>query len=498
MKFFKFLSLFVVTGFFLLSCQKELSYEDGATRGSLVKDAFGDCAAVQPSGIYKQDSALGANNFVDVQINATTTGTYDIKTDTVNGYSFRAVGVVTIPGLNSVRLIGSGKPLLAGTDVFRVRFDTSVCEINIDVALPGSGGGTTAVFTLGSTAGSCTGGGLSGTYTSGIAMTAANTANIGVTVQTAGSYTISTTTANGVTFSGTGNVALGTTSITLIASGTPAASATPVTSSYNITSGTSTCGFTITYAATPPPATFTVNCTGAVASGTYTQGVAMTASNTYTIAATSTGAGSYSITTASVNGVTFTATGTFAGATTQPIMLIASGTPAASGAFNYTTAGGTGSCPFTVNYGTAPQTNGVLTFKLDAATTATSYSLNTSADTTGVTSPTSGFGLDIFGQSPANEDFNLILAKSGAYFTAGTTYTVNQLLTGVGLSVTYTDASGDDYTIATTGTNQTPGFSITISTLTATRATGTFSGTVTNATGATHVLNNGIFDLPLQ
>lgn len=60
---------------------------------------------VTVNGIYKKDTLLNSANYIDVQLNISTTGTYDIRTDTVNGYSFRGVGAAGITGLNTVRLL---------------------------------------------------------------------------------------------------------------------------------------------------------------------------------------------------------------------------------------------------------------------------------------------------------------------------------------------------------------------------------------------------------
>lgn len=433
MKFLKYFSFFLAAAFLFISCQKEYSYEDGATRGSLVKDAIGDCGPVQVNGIYKKDSVLGAGNFVDVQINTTTTGTYDIKTDTVNGYSFRAIGSVAIPGINMVRLVGSGKPINAQTDIFSVKFDTSVCKINIDVMLS-TGGGTTAVFTLGGSGSTCTGGGPSGTYTSGIAMTAANTANVGVTVQTPGSYNVSTTTANGVTFTGTGILAAGATSITLTAMGTPAVSATPVTTPYSITVGTGTCGFSITYAATPAPATYTVTCGTGSPAGVYQAGTAMTSSNFYIVSVTPQTTGSYTITTNSANGVTFTSTGVFSTTTAQSVTLFATGTPLAAGPFNYTTTGGTGSCVFPVTYtagagpaaytinctGATLQGNYAAGVPLDPSNTMTISVNATTAGTYTITSTTvNGVTFSATGTLVVGNNANIVLMGTGTPTAGG-------------------------------------------------------------------------------
>jgi hypothetical protein len=115
---------------FFSSCQKELSAETGTAIGTLAKDAAGDCAPIGINGAYKKDTALKATNFVDIQLDVTNVGIYIISTDTVNGYYFRATGVTPLPGANSIRLVGFGKPIAVGTDVFTVKFGGTTCEFN--------------------------------------------------------------------------------------------------------------------------------------------------------------------------------------------------------------------------------------------------------------------------------------------------------------------------------------------------------------------------------
>ena len=134
MKYFRLTFLLCCLVFLISSCQKELSYEAGLGRGTLKKDATGECLPFVVNGNYQQDTVLKAiSNYVDIQVNTSEIGSYFIKTDTVNGYSFSAAGVFNVVGLNSVRLIGAGKPLAGSFDMFTVKFDTSVCNFNVTV-----------------------------------------------------------------------------------------------------------------------------------------------------------------------------------------------------------------------------------------------------------------------------------------------------------------------------------------------------------------------------
>ncbi len=596
MKFLRLLVLFFAAGLVFTSCQKELSFEAGDATGTLKADATGDCLPVIINGTYQKDTLLKSTNSVDVSVDIITTGAYFIKTDTLNGYSFSASGNAQTTGATTIHLVGSGRPLNPGVDVFTVKFGESICQINVVVTGPGGGGGTTAVYSLGGSPGTCTGAVLAGTYTQGTAMTSANTATINVTVTTLGTYSITTPVVNGVSFTKSGTFAsLGATTVVLVAGGTPTAANT---SSYAVNSGTSNCSFDVTYAAAGPPGTYTVNCTGAVVAGTYQVGTAMTASNQMTVGVTTLTAGSYNITTGAVNGVTFTGSGTLA-AGTNNVILTATGTPLAAGPFNYplngspvTTAcnvsvtftaaaspaaftiicpstptftgtyqpgvaatGGTMVVPVMVTTagaynvtttavngvtfaGTGTLASGAQTITLTATGTATAaggfvYNVPGSTGSCAVTvfydglivtlggntktfnftvdpstpaatydnSSVPGYtflNLDTYNDASSFEEFQILLGNATGVFTAGTTYTVNQG-TAVLLGADYTIASGaDDYSVQSNPpTVQPTPFSVTITSINATRVTGTFTGGPLVSTGGAGNLtvSNGSFSL---
>lgn len=142
MKILKLLSLFFIAGLLFSSCQKDYELIDGiSATGTLKKDASGDCMPVTVNGIYTANTVLAATNYIDLQVTIDEVGNYDIKTDTVNGYSFHGTGSVAVTGLNTIRLAGSGKPIIAGTDIFKVKFSGTSCEINVSVSAGGGGSG---------------------------------------------------------------------------------------------------------------------------------------------------------------------------------------------------------------------------------------------------------------------------------------------------------------------------------------------------------------------
>ena len=368
MKFVKYLFVVFATMTFISACQKELNFDvDGFAHGSLKSNATGDCLPSTINGIFRKDSVLDNTNFIDIQVDLTNTGTYEIKSDTVNGYFFKGNGTLGIVGINTVRLYGSGKPTVSGTDVFTIRFDTSVCKINVTVIGPGIG---VAVFTLGGSPGACSGAIVNGTYTQGTLLDVSNTALITVNVTATGTYTFGAVSSNGVAFRSVGVfTALGVQSITMNGVGLPLNPGITNVTALNNTA-TSTCTFSVTVLPSggSTAAVFTLNgvpgtCSGAVSNGTYTAGTVLAASNTVTLNVTVLTAGTYSVTSNAINGISFSATGNFATTGVQTITLSGTGTPTAAGAFNYTATAGISNCTFSITVvGISPINNEYMLF----------------------------------------------------------------------------------------------------------------------------------------
>jgi len=351
MKFIKYLLLIITSVVFIAACQKELSFDiDGVARGTLKEDATtNECLPSTVNGIYKADSILNNTNFIDIQVNLTSTGTYDIVSDTINGYSFRGTGTFGLVGLNTVRLYATGKPVVAGVDAFTIKFDNSTCIVNVIVIGASTGA---AVFTLQGAPGTCSGAIINGTYTVGTVLTIDNTATITVNVITPGTYFLGAATINGMVFSSTGYFPnTGIQSVTLNGTGVPlTAGAFNVTASNG---GSSNCTFSVTVAAGSGPATYSLDvtagaCSGATYTGTYAAGVPLAGTNVVLVNVTVTTLGTYTITTDTNNGMTFSGSGTFLTTGTQPVPLTGSGTPVANGIFNFTATAGTSTCTFSV------------------------------------------------------------------------------------------------------------------------------------------------------
>jgi hypothetical protein len=327
MRFIKKLSWIVILLAAISSCQKEFVIDGFPAEGNLVKNAANECNSNTALGSYAAGIATNVNNFADVQVDITKIGQYEISTDTVNGYYFAAKGAVGQTGVQIIRLQAMGTPTAASVDVFDVKFNNSICEINaIVTAAPAP----PATFTF-NTAGTNCSATPAGLYQAGLATTANNWVDLAVDVTVAGSYNITATSTanNNVSFSGTGTLPIGAGVVRLIASGTPAVQGN---FNYTVSLGTSTCNYTIAYGAAAPVAVYSVpSCAAIAASGTYMAGTAVTASNTINIPVIVNTTGTYSITATTTNGtLAFSGSGTL----TAPagfITLNATGIPANAG-----------------------------------------------------------------------------------------------------------------------------------------------------------------------
>jgi len=248
MRFLKFIMLILVMGI-AFSCQKELDYEaDPLAHGTLKKDVAGDCLPSTINGIYAKDVNLDAGNFIDVQVELSNPGTYEIYSDTLNGYSFKAVGTTSEIGSQSIRLMGQGKPIDEGTNIFTIHFDGSVCTVEVFVTGPGT---PQAGYNLGGAPGNCTGATLTGSYEAGVAIGTGSSVTISVNVISTGVYSVSTNSVNGIQFSSSGYLSTtGDQTITLNASGTPTAAGN---FNFEVSNGVDNCSFTVTVTGNSTP-----------------------------------------------------------------------------------------------------------------------------------------------------------------------------------------------------------------------------------------------------
>lgn len=217
---------------------------------------------------------------------------------------------------------------------------------------PVNGNGTgTAVFTLLGAGGTCTGSIVTGNYYVSIPLDAGNTIELQVDVTTVGTYTVNTNSANGIHFSTAGTfTTTGVQTIILSGSGTPVAAG-----NFNfITPVGLGCSFTITVITAPIiMADFTLAgapnvCTNANVKGTYVSGKALTISNYVDLTVNVISVGAYTLSTDTIDGIHFSATGTFTTTGIQTISLTGSGTPNVPRNLTFTPMSGLSHCTFDI------------------------------------------------------------------------------------------------------------------------------------------------------
>ena len=455
--------------------------------------APGTCTVATGNGSYILGTALTAGNTIEVQVNVTSIGTYTISTNTVGGMTFSNSGSFSVTGVQTITLNGTGTPTTAGSNIFTV--GTAGCTFTVPVIGP-------AVYTLSGAPGACTVATVNGAYATGTALSASNTVTVEVNVGTIGAYTISTNTVGGMTFSKTGIFSTtGIQTVTLNGAGTPTTGG-----ANTFTIGTAGCTFPVNVTG---PAVYTLSgapnaCTVATVNGTYTAGTPLSASNTVTVQVNVTAIGGYTIST-TAGGMTFSKSGVFSATGIQTVTLNGAGTPSTGGVNTFTV--GTAGCTFTITV-TAP--TGTYSCKINGVFT--SFTDRAEADVTDdfFSPPTPYLYLDGYTGPPNGgniPEFQIFITRNNnSAITAGT-YNVDGFLSlnGYRIEIDYT-LENPDQTVTIWNTSSTifppanPPFTIIITSVTATRVKGTFSGTLTNTlAGGTlfKTITEGVFDLPI-
>jgi hypothetical protein len=360
--------------------------------------------------------------------NVATIGNYNIGA-VANGVIFSAAGTFTSTGTQNVVLAASGTPLLGTSNTFSLN---TIPNCSFDWTTSGaSTNGTAVVSNYRVTNGTDIM--FTGNPVTGI------TQNIDAFVTTPGAYNIKAV-ANGVTFAATGTFAgTGTQTIGLIASGTPL-----LPSSFDFTINT-TPGITFNRTFYDQSSNGLAVISGyslGTLVGTMTAGVPVSGV-TQNITANVTTPGTYTIATNTVNGVTFSAAGTFASTGNQTIALTASGTPIV----DETDA-------FTIN------TNPNLTFNLTTAANPSSrgsaivsaYTIGSSTGTMYTGVPVSGVSQTITANVTTAGTYNLSVTVSGVTFAASGTFssTGNQTITLNATGTPTTVSASATFNITTT------------------------------------------------
>ncbi|KIA93531.1 hypothetical protein OA93_22005 [Flavobacterium sp. KMS] len=288
------------------------------------------CGSLDRFGSYNIGIPLTADNKLTLDVNVSNTGFWSMKTNTVNGYSFMGQGTFTTTGLQKVVLSGTGTPIASGTNLFDI---TS----NASTVAGGSCNGISVIVAPVAFTMDCAGATQSGAYMQNVALNSTNnTITLPINVTATGATTISTNTVNGVSFSSGAIVLtkLGADTVVLRGTGTPTSGATAELTVTGTQTDPATCYFNLVIA--KQPIAFTMTCNSITTSGSYVPNVAMTSENSMAVPVNVTYVGDYSITTNTLNGVSFSATGTFTSTGAQTITLKASGTPTAGGSYAYT------------------------------------------------------------------------------------------------------------------------------------------------------------------
>lgn len=204
---------------------------------------------------------------------------------------------------------------------------------------------TPATGTLQDSAGNCKTILISGSYEANAPLNNNNYITVQVNVSAAGSYIIYTDTINGFYFRASGIAAnSGLQNLTLNAFGKPVL---PVENDFIIHFNQSVCSFTIMSGS----AIFNVsgNCDATIVNGAYTTSIKLDASDTVNILVDVATPGVFNIQTPQVNGMTFSANGSFSTAGKQQITLIGSGVPTSEGITTIPVQIGSAVCSFQVN-----------------------------------------------------------------------------------------------------------------------------------------------------
>lgn len=215
-----------------ISCQKEFSFEGAnlpTNAEGMLSNTAGNCLPKTVFGNFQTGKVLNDSNKLQVEVNVTQTGSYTIRTDTVNGYYFFASGNFTATGTQAIILQGNGTPSAQGIDNFTVKFNTAHC--NLGVTVNSTSSSSAAEYSPQGAGGNCLNATVNGNYLVSASLASSNSIIVYVNVTKTGTYNIVTLTVNGISFSASGNfTTTGIQPVTLQGNGTPVSSGTTLIS----------------------------------------------------------------------------------------------------------------------------------------------------------------------------------------------------------------------------------------------------------------------------
>jgi mannan endo-1,4-beta-mannosidase len=91
------------------------------------------CLNTVVNGVCVAGIPMTTSNTVAITVSSTTTGGYNISTNTVNGFRFAKMGTFTTIGAQVILLNGSGTPVAADTTTFTVTYGASGCSLKVPV-----------------------------------------------------------------------------------------------------------------------------------------------------------------------------------------------------------------------------------------------------------------------------------------------------------------------------------------------------------------------------
>jgi hypothetical protein len=93
----------------------------------------GSCLDALVQGTYVKNTALNGTNKVDIKVNVTTIGTYNISTTPINGMTFSGTGALAVTGVQIVTLTGSGTPVNSGSITVSITAGGTSCTFPVVV-----------------------------------------------------------------------------------------------------------------------------------------------------------------------------------------------------------------------------------------------------------------------------------------------------------------------------------------------------------------------------
>lgn len=132
------LLIILIAMLIITSCQKDDDFSNNENLPSTAEWTYIDGSGFSTNGNYyvKNKAIEEGKSYVDIRVFVTKAGTYNISTETINGYKFSGTGdlVVKVEGAyQAVKLWASGTPINSGTFEFELTSGVSSATFNTHV-----------------------------------------------------------------------------------------------------------------------------------------------------------------------------------------------------------------------------------------------------------------------------------------------------------------------------------------------------------------------------